>query len=247
MHLNINSDAVVAHTNTLEKMHRSALPSAIRGTLNDLARDVKTNTMPKSATAEFVNRDKNFFKANSRYEKAVGFSVNSMVSTVGFIEGSLRGGNNFAVRDLEEQEHGGEIGGKSFIPTNESRSGKSPSKLVRTNARLSKIKSIANRRDANGKGWAQKMIKSAVHVGIGGFVLSESVGKGGALFRIKSIKRISGNTRFTAEKLYTFKKGRSIQVKPTHFMRTASLQSIDKGNDFFIKQATKQIERLRKR
>src|SRR5687767_16018423 len=85
MELNINSDAVVKHTNTLEKMHRSAMPLAIRNTLNSVAFDVKKNTMPASAEREFVTRAPNFFKANSRVEMARGWNVDSMQSVVGFI------------------------------------------------------------------------------------------------------------------------------------------------------------------
>ena len=106
MILNINNDKTVIFTNTLEKLHRSALPVAIRGALNKAAFDLKQKTMPESADKAFVNRSKNFFKANSRVAMAKGFDIGSMKSVTGFTEGRLRGSNNFAVQDLEQQELG---------------------------------------------------------------------------------------------------------------------------------------------
>ncbi|KKN42121.1 hypothetical protein LCGC14_0716250, partial [marine sediment metagenome] len=73
--LNVNTDEVVRYSNKLEKLHRSAFPIAIRGTLNNAAFDVKQKTMPVSAEKEFVNRQPNFFKANSKVNMAKGFNV----------------------------------------------------------------------------------------------------------------------------------------------------------------------------
>jgi hypothetical protein len=137
--ININSDAVVAHTNRLEKMHRSALPVAIRGTLNDAAFDTKTRTMPKSAN-QFKKRSPNFFKANSKFEKAVGFDVNSMKSIVGFYENKLTSkSTNYSVKDLEQQEHGGTIKKKSLIAMRPARSN---NKLVRPAFRLNNLNKL---------------------------------------------------------------------------------------------------------
>ena len=58
MQLNINSDAVVKFTNTLEKLHKSGLPVAIRESLNNAAFDVKKRTMPKAAGDTFKERSK---------------------------------------------------------------------------------------------------------------------------------------------------------------------------------------------
>lgn len=139
MRLHINNDALVAFTKNLDKMHRSALPVAIRGTLNDAVYDVKTNTMPKKAM-EFKKRSPNFFKANSKFEKATGFNVNTMQATVGFYENKLAHQNtNYAVKDLEQQEHGGNIAKKTMIAMRTARVG---NKMVRASDRLSAIKKL---------------------------------------------------------------------------------------------------------
>ncbi len=79
---------------------------AIRQTLNDAAYDVKLRTMPQTSDASFIKRKPTFWKAKSRVEGAKGFDVNTMQSTVGFLEGNK---HSQAVRDLDEQEHGGRI------------------------------------------------------------------------------------------------------------------------------------------
>lgn len=244
MILNVNTEATVAFTNKLEKINKSAFPVAARGTLNDAAFDVKVNTMPESSRSTFEKRSPNFFKANSRFDKADGFNINTMESNVGFYQNKLKNSStNYAVKDLEQQETGGTIHKKAFIPQTSARKGGKG--VVRPNARLSAINKIANRRNAKGVNWAQQMIKSALHVGEGGFVLTEQLSKarGGALFRIKSINRKNGRTSFKAEKLYSFKKGREVVVKATSFMKEASLATSEKMEKFYINQALRQFRK----
>jgi hypothetical protein len=247
MRLNINTDATVIFTNKIERLHRSALPNAIRNTLNKVAFDVKQNTMPRSADDAFEKRSPNFFKANSRVDMANGFNINSMRSTVGFTENKLQGRNNHAVDDLEQQEHGGAIKKRSFIPTDIARGG-SNSRPVKVGNRLSKISNIVNVSNAQGKNKHEKFIKSAVHAGKGGYVISNDI-----LWRIDSIKtkkvRVIGRYRTTkikATPIYSFDKGRSVNVHATGFMRRASMESVNKIDQFYITEAKKQIERLMK-
>ncbi len=168
---NVNTDAVVKFTAKLEKLHKSAFPSAVRGTLNKLAFDVKTNTMPTIAAKTFEKRQPNFFKANSKFENASGFDVSSMKATVGFVSTSLKGTSNYAVDDLEQQEFGGTIKRRSFIPMKPARIGNSSSKMVRANARLGAIKRVVDSRNASGKNEKEKFRKSVYHAGVGGLVL----------------------------------------------------------------------------
>jgi hypothetical protein len=188
--LNINTDAVVKFANKLEQMNRSALPVAVRTALNSAAFDVKQRTMPQEAHSNFVNRSKNFFKANSKVEMAQGFNVNTMRSTIGFVSKGLSGKNNFAVKDLEGQEHGGKLGGKTFIPLRPARGG-SGNKLVKPANRLSSIKNIVDAKNARGVNSRQKFIKSAVHAGRGGYVLADYKGKQ-ILWRVNSMERTNG-------------------------------------------------------
>lgn len=237
MKLNINTDAVVSFTNTLEQMHKSALPSAIRGALNKAVFDVKKNTLQKSADASFEKRQPNFFKANSKFENAKGFNVSTMKATVGMTENGLKGGNNYAVKDLEQQESGGVIKKKSFIPLAAARIGRSNSKNVRANARLSQINKIIESKNSPGKSARSRFVHAILAAGVGGYVLS-----GSRLFRVNSLKKTNGKF-MDKTALYDFKKGRSVRVSPTGFMKKASLQSAEKIEGFFVDEARRQIGR----
>jgi hypothetical protein len=242
MFINVNTDALVSLSNKLEKLGRSGLPLAVRGTLNDAAFHVKTVSMPNSAKDNFVSRSKDFFKANSRYEKADGFNIKTMKSSVGFYENNLRGSDNYAVQDLEEQESGGTIDKKSFIPTVFARSGKSNKGLVRPNARLKQINKIINTNDSVGKNRNEKFVIAAAVAGKGGFVLRDDI-----LFRIDTTVKSnlrSKRANFKATPLYTFKKGRKVHVKSSNFMKEAALVTQKLMDDFYIKNGEKQLKKI---
>ncbi len=248
MQLNINSNAVVAHTNRLESMHRSALPNAIRNTLNDVAMDVKKNTMPTETGKQFKKRTPNFFKANSRVEFAKGWNVNSMKSTIGFIEGGLKGGNNYAVKDLEQQEDGGVIGGKSLIPLNTARSGNSYNKNVKSNVRLTNIQKIVNARSQKGKTKGEKFVNAVLKAGVGGYVLGSTKKGENIVWKVNALKSELKTKSFKPKltPLYDYVKNRKVKVKKTNFMHKASLKSANYMEHMFINNANKQFERLRK-
>lgn len=240
MKLDINSDALVRHTNILEQMHKSVLPGAVRSALNSAAFDVKKNTLQKSADSSFEKRQPNFFKANSRFENAKGFDLNTMKATVGMTETSLKGGSNYAVKDLEQQESGGVIKKKSFIPLAGARVGGNKSKNVRANARLSQIKNIVEAKKQPGKSARARFVKAILQAGAGGFVLS-----GSKLYRINSFRK-SGGHFVDKTAMYDFKKGRSVRVSHTGFMRKAGMMSAEKIEGFFVDGAKRQINKMKK-
>jgi hypothetical protein len=245
MQININTDAAVVFTNKLEKMHRSALPNAVRETLSRVALEVKKKTMPAQAKKSFVNRSPNFFKANSRVEFARGYNIAAMKSTVGFVQQNLKGENNFSVKDLEQQEHGGTIKGRSFVPLNSARKSGANS-LVKPKNRLSKIKNIINSRNSRGKNKAQKFIIAANQAGRGGYVIG---GANKILFRVTSIGKTSSiKTRrqsIKVEPLYVFRRKGTSKPRATHFMQRASLMSARELDNIYISEAQKQINRLK--
>lgn len=246
MYIDINTDNLVVFTNKLEKLHKSALPVAIRGTLNDAAFKFKKETMPQMAKAIFEERQPNFFKANSRVEPASGFNINTMVATAGFISSGLHNAStNYAVKDLEQQEIGGTIHGRSFKPLRAARIGGRGN--VRANARISQILKAGNVidvRDSKGANWAQRAIRASIHAGAGGYVLATGgLYGGGILYKVKRIARIGSNTFFTKEKLYSFKKSGVAKVHATGFMKKAALEVQKEMELFYILQATKQIKK----
>lgn len=233
MVLNINSDAAVKHTNRLEQMHRSALPNAIRNTLNATAFDVKKNTMPESAAQEFTQRAPNFFKANSRVEMAKGFNTSTMKAVVGFT------GTDQAIRDLEQQEYGGNIESRSFIPMDTARVGGSNESKVRPAFRISKVKKVVNSNTMQGSTPQARFRAAAIKAGPGGYVIGNNEKK--TLWKIESI---NGNI-IKKRPLFSYEKGRNVRVSETSFMRDASIKSATQMERTYAIEATKQIERLR--
>ena len=60
--IDVNTDSLIKLTAKLENLSRSALPVAVRGTLNNAAFDVKQRTLTKSAEKNFPHlKQKRFF------------------------------------------------------------------------------------------------------------------------------------------------------------------------------------------
>lgn len=254
--ISVNTDAIKQHVLTLGKIHRSAIPSAIRGTLNRAAMDVKTVTMPSEADI-FIHRKPTFFKANSRAEFAKGFDVNTMKSTVGFTENN--GSQQQAVEDMKQQDEGGAIGGRSLIPLSTARQSNSYTKMVKDRNRISAIKgNFIDAKQESGKNNAERFIKAAAKAGRGGYVVMPWVNKKGVrmLARITQLKKMAPSTSFgkkseggtsvSYEDIYSYKENRKVHPKATHFMRKASLETADKMEGFYIEEAEKQVKRLEK-
>jgi hypothetical protein len=224
---NINTDAAVVLTDKLEQLHRSALPVAVRNTLNNAAFDVKKTTMPIAASEVFENRNKSFFKSKSKVLMAKGFNLNSMKATVGFVGAN----KNQAVDDLEKQERGGTIEGRSFIPIDTARVSKSHEKSVKKPNRIGNIRNIDRVKSK------KLFIKQVVKTGVGGHILY-----GDTLFRVQAIRR--GDVKLLP--LFSYEANRTVEVKATHFMKRATMASARKMEQFYVQQAKKQIKRLTK-
>ncbi len=242
--------------NRLRSLSRTAFPVAIRKTINDAAFNTKLNTIPKKANNTFKKRQPNFFKANSKVISASGLNVGSMKATVGFFSNNLKGNNNAAVKDLEEQEHGGMINRKTFIPEEGARSGAGG--LVKPNRRLGKLPSLTGRVAVSSSrgliGGKMKVIKSKKQRFIraafmakkrfGGFVLGNKNSNGSrTLSIISSISSSGGHVNIKRSPLYNVNKGRAVKVSATNFMKRASYESgLEMGN-MFIKNAQLQIKK----
>lgn len=238
MQLDINTDAAIVFSDILEKIGKSALPNAVRETLSKTALDVKQKTMPKTAETEFVNRSKNFFKANSVVDFAKGKDINSMQAAVGFNSQKLKGQSNFAVKDLEQQEYGGKIDGKSFIPLEPARVSKSYSKNVRANARISNLKFI-NAKNQKGKTKEQKFTAAVFKAGVGGNVLGSTKKGENIIWKVQRLYK-SGKPKLIP--LYDYQKSRKISVKKTNFMSKSAEVSQKKMNSIYVTESRKQID-----
>lgn len=254
----IDSGASSKFTKTLGKMRKSALPVAVRSTLNSVAFDVKQNTMPKRAASTFEKRHTGeFFKANSGVDMAKGFLINDMKSTVGFHDHKLRGQHNYSIKDLEDQEYGGDIGHRDFRALTTARSGKS--RPVRPQNRIELIKAQTNNfqnviqapmvKSPNAK---QRFIRAAFVAkqnNEDAYVMSDMTKNGKQiLWRIDSITSDIKTKKLNikATPLYSYKKNNDWGVKGTAFMRKSSMESAKKMEGFYGVHAQKQIDKLSK-
>lgn len=256
MILNVNTKALAHHANRLEEIHRSAMPVAIRNTLNSAAFDVKKNTMPASANDTFINRRPNFFKANSKVAMAQGLNVTSMKATVGFT--SL--GNNKAVDELKQQEHGGQIGGRAFIPMSTARVGANWNRNVRADFRMQTIanKDVIDANKVRFKGHYRKKSQRFVRAAIKAFELHGpnalvmgNLNPNSGMKTLSAIKSVTidkskGTVKIKRTPLYSYIKGRKVKIAGTNFMKRASLETGLKMEKYFIEHAEKQLAKYKK-
>lgn len=240
----VDGSAISAHVKRLGEINRSALPVAIRQTLNDAAFDVKKTTMPHQAE-RFVKRTPTFFKANSKVNPAIGFDVNKMEATVGFIPKASD--KSHSVEDLEEQDMGGDIRGRAMIAAPAARSGGSWNKNVRVKNRLANIRKhlflsdMHNNNLSKTKG-KESWVISAIYAGVGGFVMNQDHTR---IAEIKKLIKKDGKTIVKSVVVENVEKGRKAHIKPTHFMHKASILSANKMDAYFIKNAEKRIARIK--
>lgn len=246
--LNVNMGAMRFYADKLGSVRKSALPTAIRNALNSAAFDVKQNTMPAIAKSTFDQRKPNFFKANSKVETAKGGNISLLKATVGFV------GKDKAVKELKQQEDGGNIGGRSFITAKAARISGEWNKSVKANFRISAIKNkpIVRASESKGNSRKQKFIRAAImakkHLNNSdALVLGNAKGGVSTLSKINSVKynNKKRTIKITRTVLYTYKKGRKVIIKETNFMKRASFESGLKIEKFFIQNAVKQLRILR--
>lgn len=242
MNIKIDTSKLHAHAMTMSGIGKYTFPNAIRATLNSLAFDVKTVTIEKSASNSFTRRKKNFFKANSRVETAKGSTVSSMKSMVGMVSSGLHNSDtNYAVRDLEQQEHGGTINSKALIPKDEARIGNSHDKMVATGARIETIKkrntisSLHSQLSGKQASDKQKFMYSVKQANKNDIVIGNLPNRNGAYGVYLVMQPFNKKTKkFKLKKIYTFKHGRTVRIKTaTHFMEKASLMSMRNVDRFF--------------
>ena len=240
--LRIESKSVDELAGKLQQISRSSFPVAIRQTLNSAAFDVKKTTMPKESEKAFENRSKNFFKANSKVIQANGFNVNTMQSEVGFYENKLKNqSTNYAVKDLEQQENGGKIDGRSFVALKQIRNS---SGLVKGNQRMESIREKPiTRMSQTGRAGnktsskritlskSQSFVKAAMRAikETDGLIMSKKNSDGEQIVsRVISVSQSLGKNRklkIKTLRMYTVKKNRKVNPKATHFMRHSAEKS----------------------
>lgn len=214
----INTDAHIKLTAKLGALHKSALPVAVRGTLNNAAFETK-KFLPKTAARKFVTRNKSFFRAFSSVNKAGGFSINNMSAEVGI--NPSRGSK--VAEGLEKQETGGTINGRKLVPHDKGRVSGSHGKRLRKKNRFGNI-SIVDARKKKGKKGKYLLIKK---------------GSKGTVFETKGTGK-----KQKLVPVYTYKNTKKTRVDKSPFMAPASWIAVKKMPKFYLQNAQRQIDRV---
>lgn len=242
----VNTDEVIKFSAHLEKLHKSAFPSAVKNTLNQSAFDMKKDLIPRSFKSNFKPKSGTipYVKKLLTVEKATGFNVNSMASVVGFLNPSDKTDKRF-VEGLYKQEKGGVIDdGLRYL---KSARGERKNGKVRTENYYDKSKVISGRN--RGKGTRKsKFVARAYRAMKSDMPMFMNSMKGNFLVKVKSVssnmstKRLSFDFKFIAMD----RAKKKTNLKATNFVEEAGDNSKKQIEKNYIKQAEFQIKKYTK-
>jgi hypothetical protein len=243
---NVNTDACVVLVNKIEQLHKSALPLAIRGTLNSAAFDVKQRTLDESATQHFMRRSPTFFKRFSGVNRATGYNIDSMRAEVGM---TAEGGGasevkaQIAVANMEVQEEGGKIDkGLDYLAA--ARTSQSLDKTVTGKRRWQNANVV---RGAFTKpGTAKSRLVAAAYVAMDTGKLQKTKINGRNFYRqVTAIaKTKKGKVKIKSKLIYVSRNGNIKPVSATHFSRDAAMRTQPLIPTYFLANAQRQIDRV---
>jgi len=247
--IDVNTDNLIKFSKKLDKLSRSALPVAVRQTLNSVAFETKKKTLPREAAKSFENRNPSFYKRFSRVETAQGFDINRMQSKAGMVD-SAGGKKEQAGEDQTQQQIGGNISGRTFIPLDQARTGGKHSKNVKKKNRISNINIVLDTKDSKASTPTKKLIQTSIQAikkfGSGS-VIKHKGDKSEILYRVQrgsGIKTREFNIKLIP--LYTVKKGRSVRIKnPIPFTLNAGKRAQLQANKFFRSHAKRALNKVR--
>jgi hypothetical protein len=232
--LDINTDAVVELTSKLERIRKRSLPKVVGQTLNNLAFNTKRDLPQNYVKKGFEQRDKNFFKVATRFEKVKSFNVNSMQSVAGVHTGRIK---SEAAENLEQQEKGGMID-RDYIPQENARISKSSKKKVQAKNRVSNVLKIPSQNRIR-FGQKRKVLRRGIELSKNG---------GGLLVYGKFVYRVGKSTRknrFNAKVIHVINPKKKVKVKGRHTVQEAGIKQAKRVNDIYINNIKKEIAKLR--
>lgn len=241
--INIQADEFVRLANKLEKIGRSDLPLAVRGTLNNMSFRMKGSggqrgQIDKQAEHDFeYRRSKTLMKTITGVSKATGWNINKMQSESGIIKKS---GLSEVAEGLADQQTGGSTKQKA-TPLSSSRTGKRHGRKVRQQFLLKQIESAYKVKRKRGKRFIQLALR-AERTGRPIII----TGKGGDdyLGFIKRYKRTSRGIDFTFDWKYRFNRDGKVNLKEKHPFIENAAKIVGRGmSKEFVEQANKRINK----
>ena len=228
-------------TSLLQKMHKNAFAATVRETLNDIAFDMKMNTLIPAAKKEFdYTRNKTFIKAITGAKKAKGLNVNSMYSAAG-IPTNIGGERDKAADRMENQATATPLQ-HTYTPLNAARAG--GSRANRVSVRLKNTSYVNANKDGMATGMKQRMMFGALK----GKKMVKVNGKNGKNFIAKPMKysmkqrKADGlNSHWIKLKfLYVENDARTAMLRtPRPFAVTAKDETMKKVDKLFAKNFKK--------
>jgi hypothetical protein len=223
----INMTEVIGFTNKLSKLHKSALPLAIRSTLNDAAFEAK-KVLPLVWDKNFTVRKMSFIKSHARVNKSPNtFNIKSMVSEIGILKGKSKAGNRLAF-----QEVGGIIE-SHFMPRDVARDGSTRSGKISKRAYFQRN----NIRKANNK---QQFIKMAYMNAKSN--KSDLIWYKDLVFNVDSFSSSGGQLDIKYDVLYSTKESK-VSIEGRGFIRKSAKLAIPKMPTFYRKNAEFRIKK----
>lgn len=211
--LDVNTDSAIQLTAKLEKLSKSAFPSAVRSTLNDAAFEAK-KILPKKANQNFTVRQRNLFTRFSRVEKATGFNVNTMASKIG-----LDGNSQPKLTDgLAKQETGGSLTGRKLTPHNMGRVSGSYGKKLKAKHQFKNIGKI---------GTKNKRVKGAKY-----FLIEN--GNKQTVFENRGKKIVP---------IYNQRNTKTTRLKSKPFIKPSAIEASKSMDRFYFKNASYQFKK----
>src|SRR6056297_1290897 len=230
--LQFTSNKLINFSHTLSKIHKAALPNAVRFTLTDAAKDIKFKTLQKSSEQQFDVSKPSFFKKFSGYRAASGYNINNMKATAGMIKG--QDSKSVASTKIAAQQTAGIVKDRSYIAAEKQRGKKGTLKK----SYLDMIKKAPIVYDGG------NYIKSAIEAKQKNKPLLVRKNGKGVLTKVKRINK--KNPIVKTEILAGYEKDRDINLKTKRpFVINAAIESGRKLDSFFIKNAERQINRYK--
>lgn len=233
----VNTAGIIHLTDRLERLNRSAFPSAVRATLSDAAFEMKSKNILESAKRNMKVKAPNFFKANTGVERArFNRNVEAMKATSGFT--NKRGVKaNKAVNYGMEANEVGDTDDTGMMYKKATRSGRG---LVRRNKYYDRGKLTKNRSKKKGNAYVQSAFaslndKKPVMV---------DTKSGRAMIMVKSITNSQGKLRIKSDLLMLDRTVKKAKAKATHFNREAAQKTQQQIEGFYQKNAEYQFSRI---
>ena len=241
--LNVNTDATILLTAKLERLNKSAFPSAVRSTLNDAAFEMKQVNILDSARRNMTVRNPSFFRKFTGVNRAQGFNVYAMQSEVGFVNtdpNKIKGKK--AIEGMEHNEVGGaDATGAMYLP--KSRTSGNANRLVKRGARFAKGK-IAT-------GTSSKMRTKKLNFVANAYASAQQkkptfieTSKGKFLVQVTKFSSDHKKLNIKMDFLMRSRKQHVAHAKATHFNKEAALKTQKQIEVFYAKNAEYQFQKV---